>query len=189
MHALRAANAPDEGALWPCASSGARRPYLASIMIQEICRGLGFYGGQHSQRFRVIVRGLPQHEATMSRRALLGGFALFASVLALSGCADVDAAGARFDASSLSSDPTLLITTTRKPVNDGRAKPWFGPERASTMTVARAKLVDQDVASAAGLREKIADISRHPLDCIQTPIGQVRPQRARNGCRPSRTSD
>ena len=54
------------------------------------------------------------------------------------------ATGARFDASSLSVDPTLLVTTTRKPVNGGRAKPWFGPERATSMTVARAKLVAPD---------------------------------------------
>jgi hypothetical protein len=50
----------------------------------------------------MIVQGLPQHEAALFRRAFLGGFASFASVLALSGCADVGAAGARFDASSLS---------------------------------------------------------------------------------------
>jgi hypothetical protein len=92
----------------------------------------------------VTVRGLLQHEATVSRRALLGGLASAASALALGGCAGIDAAGARFDASSLSSDPTLLIATTRKPVNGGRAKPWFGPERASTMTIARAKLVPPD---------------------------------------------
>ena len=92
----------------------------------------------------MIVRGLPQHEAALPRRAFLGGFASFASVLALSGCADVGAAGARFDASSLSLDPTLLIATTRKPVNGGHAKPWFGPERASTITVVRAKLVPPD---------------------------------------------
>ena len=54
------------------------------------------------------------------------------------------ATGARFDASTLSVDPTLLVATTRKRVNGGRAKPWFGPERASTMTVARAKLVPPD---------------------------------------------
>ena len=54
------------------------------------------------------------------------------------------ATGARFDASRLSVDPTLLVATTRKRVNGGRAKPWFGPERASTMTVARAKLVPPD---------------------------------------------
>jgi esterase/lipase superfamily enzyme len=38
----------------------------------------------------------------------------------------------------------LIVTTTRKPVNGGRTKPWFGPERATTMTVARAKLVAPD---------------------------------------------
>lgn len=77
----------------------------------------------------------------MSRRALLGGLSSLASVLALGGCTGMAATGARFDASSLSGDPTLLVTTTRKRVNGGRAKPWFGPERASAMTVARAKLV------------------------------------------------
>ncbi len=92
----------------------------------------------------MIVRGLLQDEGTVSRRALLGGLASFASVLALGGCADVDAAGARFDASSFSLDPTLLVTTNRKPVNGERAKPWFGPERASTMTIARAKVVPPD---------------------------------------------
>jgi esterase/lipase superfamily enzyme len=95
------------------------------------------------RRFRVIDRRLLKHEAIVSRRALLGGFGAF-SVLALGGCAGLSATGARYDASALSIDPTLLVTTTRKPVNGGRAKPWFGPERASTMTVARAKLVPPD---------------------------------------------
>jgi esterase/lipase superfamily enzyme len=77
----------------------------------------------------------------VSRRALLGGLGSLTSALALGGCASLGATGARFDASTLSVDPTLLVATTRKRVNGGRAKPWFGPERASTMTVARAKLV------------------------------------------------
>jgi esterase/lipase superfamily enzyme len=92
----------------------------------------------------VIVRRLLQHEAIPSRRALLGGIASLGSVLALGGCAGLGATGARFDASSLSVDPTLLVATTRKPVSGGRAKPWFGTERASMMTVARAKLVRPD---------------------------------------------
>ncbi|MBB4396743.1 MULTISPECIES: alpha/beta hydrolase [unclassified Bradyrhizobium] len=66
------------------------------------------------------------------------------SALALGGCAGLGATGARFDASSLSVDPTVLVTTTRKPVNGARAKPWFGPERATAMTVARAKLAAPD---------------------------------------------
>jgi len=80
----------------------------------------------------------------VSRRALLGGLSSLAGALALGGCTDLGATGARFDPSSLSADPTLIVTTTRKAVNGGRAKPWFGPERASAMTVARAKLVPPD---------------------------------------------
>jgi esterase/lipase superfamily enzyme len=103
----------------------------------------------------VIVRRLLQQETSVSRRSFLGGLASSASALALGGCASLGATGARFDASSLSVDPTLLITTTRKRVNGGRAEPWFGPERASAMTVARAKLVPPDDSrfslAAAGL--------------------------------------
>jgi esterase/lipase superfamily enzyme len=91
----------------------------------------------------------------VSRRALLGGLGSLTGALALGGCAGLGATGARFDASSLSIDPTLLVATTRKRVNGGRAKPWFGPERASAMTVARAKLVPPDdgrfTLAAAGL--------------------------------------
>jgi esterase/lipase superfamily enzyme len=89
----------------------------------------------------VIVRHLQQHEIIASRRAVLRGLVSAASVLALGGCSGMGATSAAFDASSLSVDPTLLIATTRKRVNGGRAKPWFGPERAPAMTVARAKVV------------------------------------------------
>jgi esterase/lipase superfamily enzyme len=92
----------------------------------------------------VSVRYQQQQEFIASRRAVLRGIASVASVLALGGCAGLGATGAAFDASSLSVDPTLLVATTRKRVNGGRAKPWFGPERAPAMTVARAKLVPPD---------------------------------------------
>jgi esterase/lipase superfamily enzyme len=88
----------------------------------------------------IASRGAVSHGAP-SRRALLGGLGSLASTLALGGCAGLAAQGSRFDASSLVEDPTLLVATTRKRVNGGRATPWFGPERASAMTVARAKLV------------------------------------------------
>jgi esterase/lipase superfamily enzyme len=118
----------------------------------------------------VIVRHLLQHEVIASRRAFLGRLGSLASVLALGGCANLGATGARFDASSLSVDPTLLVTTTRKPVNGGRAKPWFGPERASTMTVARAKLVPPDDSrfslAAAGLGD-------WRLDGVELVSGEV----------------
>jgi esterase/lipase superfamily enzyme len=92
----------------------------------------------------VIVRRLLQLEAAASRRAVLRGLASSAGALALGGCAGLAATGARFDASALSMRPTLLVATTRKPVSGGRVKPWFGPERASAMSVARAKLVPSD---------------------------------------------
>lgn len=103
----------------------------------------------------MIVRHLLQNQTHPSRRSLLRGIVSSASVLALGGCASLGATGARYDASSLTAEPTLLITTTRKPVNGGRTKPWFGPERATRMTVARAKLVPPDESrfslAAAGL--------------------------------------
>jgi esterase/lipase superfamily enzyme len=92
----------------------------------------------------VIGRCLLEREAVVSRRAILRGLASSAGALALGGCAGFAATGTRFDASALSTNPTLLVTTTRKPVNGGRAKPWFGPERASQMSVARAKLTPPD---------------------------------------------
>jgi esterase/lipase superfamily enzyme len=50
----------------------------------------------------------------------------------------------RFDPSELSLSPTLLVATTRKPVNGGLVRPWFGAERAANMTIARAKLTPPD---------------------------------------------
>src|ERR1700753_907870 len=95
----------------------------------------GNWRGQSSKRFSVIVRGLQQHCIDVSRRKFLGGFIPAASLLALGGCASVEAAGTHLDASALAVDPTLIVATTRKPVNGGHAKPWFGTERASTMSI------------------------------------------------------
>jgi esterase/lipase superfamily enzyme len=58
------------------------------------------------------------------------------------GCASdaLSTAGAPYDAAELSANPTLLVATTRKPVNDARTKPWYGSERAAGLSLARAKL-------------------------------------------------
>jgi esterase/lipase superfamily enzyme len=118
----------------------------------------------------VIDRHLLQHEDIVSRRAFLRGFASSASVLALGGCAGLGATGARFDASSLSVDRTLLVTTTRKRVNGGRTKPWFGPERASAMTVARATLVPPGDGRFSLAAAGLADWS---LDRVEPVSGEV----------------
>ena len=116
----------------------------------------------------MIVQDLLQNET--SRRALLRGIASSASVLALGGCASLGATGARYDAASLTAEPTLVVATTRKPVNGGRTKPWFGPERATRMTVARAKLVAPDESrfslAAAGLGD-------WRLDAVEPVSGEV----------------
>lgn len=68
-----------------------------------------------------------------------------ASTLTLGGCAGLaSTSGARFDASELSTNPKLLVATTRKPANGARAKPWYGPDRASAMSFARARLTPPD---------------------------------------------
>jgi esterase/lipase superfamily enzyme len=111
-----------------------------------------------------------QNETFTSRRALLCGMVSSASVLALGGCANLGATGARYDAASLSAEPTVVVATTRKPVNGGRTKPWFGPERATRMTVARAKLVAPDESrfslAAAGLGD-------WRLDAVEPVSGEV----------------
>src|SRR4051795_8714728 len=136
---------------------------------------MGRYGGQSSQRFRVIVRRLPQRDPChpVSRRALLGGFMSAGTALALGGCAGLGATGARFDASSLSLDPTLLVITTRKPVNGGRTKPWFGPERATTMTVARAKLVAPDESRLSLASVGLGDWRLDRIDPVAADVGDL----------------
>ena len=53
------------------------------------------------------------------------------------------ASTARFDASEISSNPALLVATTRKPVEGAQSDPWFGPER-SALKFARVRLVPPD---------------------------------------------
>jgi esterase/lipase superfamily enzyme len=75
---------------------------------------------------------------------VLRGLASTASALTLGGCASLASTGARFDASEISTNPSLLVATTRKPVEGAHADPWFGPERASALNVARAQLTPPD---------------------------------------------
>jgi esterase/lipase superfamily enzyme len=109
----------------------------------------------------------------VSRRALLGGLSSLASVLALGGCADVGATAPRFDPSSLSVNPTLLVATTRKPVNGGRAKPWFGPERASAMTVARVKLVPPDDGRFSFASVGLVDWRLEEVEPVQKEVSDL----------------
>lgn len=71
---------------------------------------------------------------------MLRGMTAAAGACALSGCASLASTGARFDASEVSTHPVVVVATNRKPINGAQAKPWFGPERASTLRLAMAKL-------------------------------------------------
>ena len=80
---------------------------------------------------------------------------LLSLTLFIGGCSALSSTGARFDATELKTNPTLLVATTRKPIDGARARPWFGTERAAATTFARGKLVPPDEGrfslSAVGL--------------------------------------
>jgi esterase/lipase superfamily enzyme len=117
------------------------RPVLADIGGQP--RGVRYRG-------RPMREDDPMTEvrADPSRRVLLRAMARIALAvsagLALAGCTALSSAGSRYDVAEISGNPTLLVATTRKPVDGARTRPWFGTERASTMSIARAKLVAPD---------------------------------------------
>ena len=80
-----------------------------------------------------------------SRRAFLRALPSALLPLALCACTGVlSSEGARFDASEISANPSVLVVTTRKPVNGARERPWFGGERGAAPTVARAVLTPPD---------------------------------------------
>jgi AraC-like DNA-binding protein len=110
---------------------------------------------------------VPRVAAAASRRAVLRGLTSAASALALCGCAGM-AAGPRFDASALVLNPTLLVASTRKPVNGARAKPWFGTERGK-MTVARATLTPPDDGRFSLASVGLADWNLEKIE----PVAQI----------------
>jgi esterase/lipase superfamily enzyme len=83
------------------------------------------------------------------------------------------ATGARHDAASLSVEPTLLVATTRKPVSGGRTKPWFGPERATRMTVARVKLVPPDESRFSLAAAGIGDWRLDAVEPVASEVGDL----------------
>jgi esterase/lipase superfamily enzyme len=74
-----------------------------------------------------------------SRRSVLSAVTALLPLM-LGGCTSLFATGARFDASQISGNPSMLVVTTRNSIDGARASPWFGTERASSPTVARAQL-------------------------------------------------
>jgi esterase/lipase superfamily enzyme len=112
-----------------------------------------------------------QFQAVASRRAVLSALASSGAALALGGCASL-AAGPRFDASRLSTAPTMLAATTRKPVNGGRGKPWYGSDRGA-LSLARVRLKppsnERFSLSAAGL----ADWAVETVELLPGQVGDL----------------
>jgi esterase/lipase superfamily enzyme len=69
---------------------------------------------------------------------------LVLAALALAGCSALSESGAKLEVAQLQLNPTVLIATTRKPVDGARATPWYGPERAGRVSLARARLTPPD---------------------------------------------
>jgi esterase/lipase superfamily enzyme len=130
----------------------------------------GWWAPGVPEEFYVTVRRLVQQEADTSRRAFLSGLLCSGSALTLGGCAGMAESATRLDASALAVNSTLLVATSRKPANDGRANPWFGPERNPTMTFARARLTPP----ATGVFSLAAiGMSDWKLDAVEPVSGKM----------------
>jgi esterase/lipase superfamily enzyme len=96
--------------------------------------------------------------------------------LTLGACTGVLGEGARFDASEISANPSILVVTTRNPVNGARERPWFGGERGAAPSVARAVLTPPDNGrfslSSIGLGDWSLD-RIEPLQAGDQPIGSL----------------
>src|SRR6185369_5311281 len=83
---------------------------------------------------------ITQASARVSRRTLLRALGVSGGALALGGCASLAGSEtAQFYSSRIAANPTVLAATTRKSVNGGRAKPWYGPDRGP-LSLARVRL-------------------------------------------------
>ncbi len=113
-----------------------------------------------------------------SRRAFLRAALVSVSAAALSGC--TQALGGdmvSFDnirkspaRSALEAEPTLLVVTTRKPVNNAVKSPWFGPQRSNVTNFARVNLNPPDrtvmgrVASTVSNEWSIASVNQAQVE-------------------------
>ena len=92
---------------------------------------------------RIVCSGVAK-SGTISRRHVLRGASALGLTLPFGGCSALSSAVTNSDAAEITADPTLLVVTTRKPIDGARAKPWFGTERAAKAGFARAILTPPD---------------------------------------------
>jgi len=108
--------------------------------------------------------------------------ALSASVasVALARCATFDGAATAAELSAIAERPTLLVATTRKAVNGGREKPWFGPDRGRGTTLASVTLAPPNRAPFALSAVGLGDWDIEKVEPVPAQIGDVLAQ-ATNG--------
>src|SRR5262245_50925280 len=122
-----------------------------------------FHGG------RVIHRS--RSEAVASRRAVLRAFAASGAALALGGCAGLTG-GARFDASRLSDKPIILAATTRRAVNAGRSRPWYGADRGA-LALARVTMMPPSEERFSFAAAGLADWAIAGVEPAGGPVGDL----------------
>jgi len=96
---------------------------------------------------------------------LAGCLALLSACANAPGGAVLPSATGNPDVSAISSDPTLTVVTTRNPVRNARASPWFGSERASA-SQARVRLSSpqENAFAPVGLGDwRIASVEAIPV--------------------------
>jgi esterase/lipase superfamily enzyme len=126
--------------------------------MRIVRNGLGLGPAKTVAPRRVAARGARSIAVALASAPLVLPLVLslvLSLALLLGGCSVLSSTGTQFDVAQLSVNPTLLVATTRKPIDGARAMPWFGIERASALTLARAKLAPPDEGrfslSAVGL--------------------------------------
>jgi esterase/lipase superfamily enzyme len=147
-------------------------PWIAVLLPRSGATQTWGCGPPTAQKFHgVRVNNQTSPEAVASRRALLRALTASGAALALGGCASL-AASPRFDASGLSSSPTLLVATTRRPVKGARAKPWYGSERGS-LSLARVRLVPPSEQRFSFTAIGLAGWSIEAVEPMRGQIGEL----------------
>lgn len=99
---------------------------------------------------------MARHPSSVSKiRASRRAFLVGSGSLLLGGCFGLAGAGSPGDdpRASMTREPTLLVATTRRPATPSGEAPFFGPERGTGLTFARARMT----VPATGLTARVSN--------------------------------
>ena len=96
----------------------------------------------------------------------------------LSGCASLPEETSKLVRSSdIAGEQTVLVVTTRKAVNDAKAEPWFGSDRAAQMNIAKVQMLSPQqagrfsLAATGAVDWQIQRVEKVPALAIGQPLG------------------